>query len=296
MTRIAVMGAGAVGCYVGAMLARAGEQVTLIGRPALQQAVSADGLRLEKDGVVETTPARATTDPAAVAGCDLVFIAVKSADTATAARAIAPHLDTITTIVSLQNGISNAAILTRELGRPTLPCVVYVAVDMATPGHVTHRGGGRLLLGDGTGASTTAKRLNAAQIPTTISPDVETALWTKLAINCALNALSALTRQPYAILRDHPDTTATFAAILAECTAVARASGITLPDDILDQVLHITHTMPNQLSSTAQDLIAGKPTEIDHLNGEIARRADALNIPAPLNHALALMVTLNTRP
>ncbi|WP_323037804.1 2-dehydropantoate 2-reductase [Pararhodobacter sp.] len=294
--RIAIMGAGAVGCYHGAMLARAGEQVTLIGRPALEQAVATHGLRLEKDGAVETTSVRATTDPAAVAGCDLVFLAVKSRNTRTAARAIAPHLAANATVVSLQNGISNAAILAEELPRPTLPAVVYVAVSMPTPGQVIHRGGGKLLLGDGPGAAATAKRLNAAQIPTEVSPDVETALWTKLTINCALNALSALTRQPYATIRAHPDATATFTAIVQECTAVAQASGITLPRDILDQVLTITHTMPGQLSSTAQDLIAGKPTEIDHLNGEITRRADALGLPAPLNRALALLVTLNTSP
>ena len=292
MSKIAVMGAGAVGCYYGAMLARAGEEVTLIGRASLEQAVAEHGLLLEKDGKIETLTVTATTDPAAITDCDLVLVAVKSPDTQQAARAIAPYLAANATILSMQNGISNTAILAQETGHPALPAVVYAAVGMAGPGHVIHKGRGELLLGDGPGAQATAQRLNAAQIPTTVSADAQTALWTKLTINCALNAVSALTRQPYGILIAHPDTEPTLRAITQECTVIARASGITLPADTFDQVLRIMQTMPNQLSSTAQDLIAGKPTEIAHLNGEITRRADQLGLPAPLNRALSLLVTL----
>ncbi len=292
---IAVFGAGAVGCYYGAMLARAGEAVTLIGRPALVQAVQSRGLRFEKDGRVETLSLPATTDPAAVAGADLVLVAVKSPDTEAAARAIAPHLAPGAGVLSLQNGIGNAAILSAVLGRPALPAVVYVAVALTAPGHVTHKGRGELVLGDGPGADSVAARLMAAGVPCTVSPQAETALWVKLTVNCALNALSALTRQPYGTIIARPDAEPTIRAIVAECQAVAQASGVPLPADILAQVLRIAETMPGQLSSTAQDLMAGKPTEIASLNGEIARRGAALGLPVPLNRALALMVGLAER-
>lgn len=292
MARIAIFGAGAVGCYYGAMLAKAGEEIVLIGRPALVQAVEERGLLLEKGGTVEAVTVEARTDPAAVAGADLVLICVKSPDTQAAAEAVKPYLAPSATVLSLQNGIGNAAILTKALGRPALPAVVYVAVGMAGPGHVAHKGRGELVLGEGPGAEAASALFNAAQVSTEVSPEAETALWTKLTLNCAVNAISALTRQPYGVMAARPEAEATFAQIVAECRAVAEASGIALPADMLAQVIGITRSMAGQLSSTAQDVIAGKPTEIAMLNGEIARRGAALGIDTPLNRALAMMVGL----
>ncbi len=289
---IAIFGAGAVGCYFGALLAQAGEDVVLIGRQTLVDAMSFRGLQLEKDGRIEHVTVRASTDPAAIAGADLVLVCVKSPDTQAAAQAMKPHLAPDATVLSLQNGIGNADLLSAELNRPVIPAVVYVAVGMAGPGHVQHKGRGELVLGEGPGADAAATRFNAAQIPTEVSTQAETALWTKLTLNCAVNAISALTRQPYGVIARRPEAEATFAALVAECRAVAQASGVTLPEDMLDQVIGITRSMSGQLSSTAQDVIAGKPTEIAMLNGEIARRGAALGIDPPLNRALAMMVGL----
>ena len=289
---IAIFGAGAVGCYFGALLAQAGEDVVLIGRQTLVDAMSFRGLQLEKDGRIEDVAVRASTDPAVIAGADLVLVCVKSPDTQAAAQAMKPHLSADATVLSLQNGIGNADLLSTELDRRVIPAVVYVAVGMAGPGHVQHKGRGELVLGEGPGTDAAAARLNAAKIPTEVSDQAETALWTKLTLNCAVNAISALTRQPYGVIARRPEAEATFATLVAECRAVAQASGIALPDDMLDQVMGITRSMAGQLSSTAQDVIAGKPTEIAMLNGEIARRGTALGIDTPLNRALAMMVGL----
>ncbi|MBN8294693.1 2-dehydropantoate 2-reductase [Rhodobacter sp. NTK016B] len=289
---IAVFGAGAVGCYFGALLAQAGEDVVLIGRQTLVDAMSFRGLQLEKDGRIEQVAVRASTDPAAIAGADLVLVCVKSPDTQAAAQAMKPHLSADATVLSLQNGIGNADLLSAELDRKVIPAVVYVAVGMAGPGHVQHKGRGELVLGEGPGTDAAATRLSAAKIPTEVSDQAETALWTKLTLNCAVNAISALTRQPYGVIARRPEAEATFATLVAECRAVAQASGIALPDDMLNQVMGITRSMAGQLSSTAQDVIAGKPTEIAMLNGEIARRGAALGIDTPLNRALAMMVGL----
>lgn len=290
--KIAVMGAGAVGCYFGALLAQAGERVVLIGRPALAGAVAERGLLLERGGATETVRLEAATGPEAVAGADLVLVCVKSPDTQAAAEALKPHLAPGATVLSLQNGIGNAATLSAVLGRPALPTVVYVATGMAGPGHVVHYGRGDLVLGAGPGAEEAAERLRAAGVPVTVSDQAETALWTKLAANCALNPVSALARQPYGAIGAHPDAEATLRALVAECRAVAAASGITLPGETEEQVLALTRSMPGQYSSTAQDLMAGKKTEIEHLNGEIARRGAALGVPTPLNTAMAMMVAL----
>lgn len=290
--RIAIMGAGAVGCYYGALLAIAGESVTLIGRPALRDAVRDRGLLLERQGRIELVRMATATEADAVTGADLVLVCVKSPDTESAARAIAPHLAPEAVVLSLQNGVGNAERLAAVLGRPVLPVVVYVATQMAGPGHVVHHGRGELVVGTGPGADIAAATLRRAGIPTEISATTESALWSKLVINCALNAISAVTRQPYGRIVTTPGAIDLMRGVVAECLAVARASGVSLPDDLWPQVERICATMPGQFSSTAQDMMRGRPTEIDHLNGEILRRAEALGVPVPLNNALVVMVKL----
>lgn len=296
MGRIAVMGAGAVGCYYGALLAQAGEDVTLIGRPALVDAVGQHGLLLEKGGQTVAVPLTATADPAGIAGADIVIIAVKSGDSAEAARQITKHLAPEVTILSMQNGISNSETISAILDRPVIPVVVYVATDMAAPGHVRHHGRGELVFSPGPGAEPAAARFRAAGIDAQVSPDATTALWTKCAINCAFNAISALTRQPYGAIAAQPGAWQTIRTALVECTAVARAEGITLPDNLLAMAEAIASQMPGQLSSTAQDMLRGKPTEIDYLNGEIHRRAARHGIATPVNTALWMMVKLAEKP
>ena len=290
--RIAIMGAGAVGCYYGALLAIAGEQVTLIGRPALRDAVRDRGLLLERKGRIELIRMEAATGPEAVSGADLVLVCVKSPDTESVARDLAPHLAPGAVVLSLQNGVGNAERLAAILGRPVLPVVVYVATQMAGPGHVVHHGRGELVVGTGPGADIAAATLRRAGIPTEISATTDSALWSKLVINCALNAISAVTRQPYGRIVATPGATELMRGVVAECLAVAQASGVSLPDNLWSQVERIAETMPGQFSSTAQDMMRGRPTEIDYLNGEIVRRAAPLGLPAPLNNALVVMVKL----
>ncbi|MFE3837074.1 ketopantoate reductase family protein [Pseudogemmobacter sonorensis] len=300
MAGIAVMGAGAVGCYYGALLAEAGEAVTLIGRPALAAAVrDQGGLFLETGGHKRLVPAAeaagkpglsVVTGPEGVAGADLVLFAVKSGDTEAAGRQIAPHLAPGAAVLSLQNGVGNAPALSEVLGREVIPTVVYVAVEMAGPGHVRHKGRGELILGPGAGADAAALRLGVAGIRAEVSDRAQAALWTKFTVNCVFNAASALTRQPYGVIAAQPGAEAFLRGVMAECLAVARASGVDLPQDFWPIIEGIITGMPGQFSSTAQDLMRGKKTEIDHLNGEVLRRAEALGLAVPLNAALWVMV------
>lgn len=290
--KIAIMGAGAVGCYYGAMLGMAGASVCLIGRPALTEAVRAEGLLLEKAGQMTRIAVEASSAPSAVADAGLVLFCVKSPDTEAAGAAIAPYLTEGATVLSLQNGVSNAGRLAAVIGRPVIPAVVYVAAQMSGPGHVTHRGRGELILGEHPASAAIAARLCAAGIPTEVSASAESALWSKLVINCTLNAVSALTGQPYGPIIAMPGAEELMRGIVAECSAVAAAAGVTLPPDLLAQAMIIARTMPGQISSTAQDMQRGKPTEIAYLNGEIVRLATAYGIPVPLNNALTLMVQL----
>lgn len=292
--RFAVMGAGSVGCYFGALLARAGHAVTLIGRPAHVQAIAAHGLRLQTAAEDVQIPLSASTDAGAVAGADVVLLCVKSTDTEAAARQIRPHLAPGTLVLTLQNGVDNDERVRAVLGptHPVIAAVVYVATAMAGPGHVRHFGRGELLIGPSPLAQRVAREFGGAGIPTQVSDNVRGVLWAKLVINCAYNALSAITQQPYGWLVQQDGVTEVIADLVAECLAVAQADGVHIDGDIHAAVRGIAQTMPAQLSSTAQDLARGKPSEIEHLNGYVVRRGGALGVPTPVNRALLVLMRM----
>ena len=290
--KIAVMGAGAVGCYYGAMLARAGHPVTIVGRPRHVAAVHARGLVLEARGLTEAVPVDATADPSGVAGADAVLFCVKANDTVAAGRVMAPYLGSGTPVLSLQNGVDSAERLQVALGRPVVPAAVYVAVDLPAPGYVRHHGRGELVIGTGPSSADIAEMFSHAGIPTEVSENVTGVLWAKLILNCAYNALSAVAQLPYGHLMEIDGVPEIMRDVVAECLAVAKRSNVTVPGDILGTVLGLAASMPDQLSSTAQDLARGKGSEIDHLNGHIVRTAARLGIAAPANRALLVMVRL----
>lgn len=288
------MGAGSVGCYFGALLARAGHTVTLIGRQAHVQAITAHGLRLQSATLDEHVRLSASTEAKAVAGADVVLLCVKSTDTETAARQIQPHLAPGALVLTLQNGVDNDERVRAMLGpaQPVAAAVVYVATAMAGPGHVRHFGRGDLLIAPSPVSERLALELAAAGIPTQVSGNVRGALWAKLVINCAYNALSAITQQPYGWLVQQDGASAVIADLVAECQAVAQADGVRMDGDVHAAVRCIAQSMPGQLSSTAQDLARGRPSEIEHLNGYVVRRGAALGLATPVNRALLVLVRM----
>ena len=290
--KIAVMGAGAVGCYYGGMLARAGHAVSLIGRATHVEAVRRDGLFLDTTSFQAHVPMQASTEAAAIAGAALVLVCVKSSDTESAGAEIAAHLTPDAQVLSLQNGIDNAERLQALLQRPVAPAVVYVAAEMAGPGHVKHHGRGELVIGPSAHSDALAALFAAAGVPVQVSDNVAAALWAKLVLNCAYNALSAIACLPYGRVVQGEGVPAVMRDVVQECVSVARAAGVTLPDDLWDSVQALAGTMPAQFSSTAQDLARGRRSEIDHLNGYVLRRGAALGIATPVNRALHSLVKL----
>jgi 2-dehydropantoate 2-reductase len=288
--KIAVMGAGAVGCYYGGMLARAGHPVTLIGRARHVDAVRRKGLFLDTQSFQVHVPMEASTDASGARGAKLVLFCVKSTDTDAAARALAPHLDPDALVLSLQNGVDNAERLRAALAQEVAAAAVYVASEMAGPGHVKHHGRGELVMGPT--SRDVAPLFTAAGVPVQLSDNVIGALWEKLVLNCAYNALSAIAQLPYGRLVQGSGIEAVMRDVVQECLAVARGAGVTLPGDVWDAVQRIARTMPTQLSSTAQDLSRGKPSEIDYLNGTIVRKGEALGIATPVNRVLHALVKL----
>jgi 2-dehydropantoate 2-reductase len=293
--QVAVIGAGAVGCYYGGLLLKAGHEVTFVGRPPHVDAINAHGLLLDTQTFRGHLPAKAATDAGALAAPDLVLFCVKSADTEQAGRSLAGRLRPETTVLSLQNGVDNPQRLRSVTGHPVIAAVVYVGSEMAGPGHVRHHGGGHLVIGASPESEALARTLETAGIRTAIADDIERTQWTKLITNCAFNALSAVAGIAYGPLLDVEGAKDVVASAIEEAATVARACGVPMPDDLAAQVLKVPAAMPNQKSSTAQDLARGKPSEIDFLNGYIVRKGDELGIPVPTNRALQVMVKLVER-
>ena len=289
--RIAVMGAGAVGCYFGARLHQAGHQVTLIGRAALAEAVAARGLHLTMRGFDGFLPIEASVSPQAARGAQLLLFCVKSGDTESAGAALLPLLGPECTVLSLQNGVDNAGRLAAVLGREVIPAAVYVAVEMAAPGHVLHHGRGEILMGQTSGSEALARTLNDAGIPATVTARVEDALWGKLTVNCVYNALSALVQLTYGELLDQPGMREVMHDVFEECWQVAAASGVSLPENLWDEVLGVGVSMAGQRSSTAQDVARGRHSEIDYINGHIVRQGARVSAATPVNRCLHSLVS-----
>jgi 2-dehydropantoate 2-reductase len=300
---IAVLGAGAVGCYFGGLFARAGAPVTLIGRPHHVEAMNRDGLFLESSHFRGHLPVTASTDPAAVRDARLMLLCVKTPDTQSAARSLAPHLANDAVVVSLQNGVDNVERIRSATDLDAVAAAVYVGAEMTAPGHVKHTARGDLIIGDlpPRPASPRLERVAAlfvrAGVPCRVSDNVEADLWMKLIINCAYNAISALARARYGRIISNLYTRELMRQVVEETVAVARAAGVRLPDvDPVEAAWKLADTMPGTLSSTAQDVGRGKRTEIDAFNGYVARRGAELGVASPVNRTLHALVKLLEEP
>jgi 2-dehydropantoate 2-reductase len=292
------MGAGAVGGYFGGILARAGAPVIMIGRPAFVEAVNKNGLYLDTLQFQETVRVQASTEISAAAGADVVLFCVKTTDNAATARELAPLLAAGALVVSFQNGVDNVEQIRAAANLDALPTVVYIGVSVPEPGKIKHAGRGDLVFGP---ASEKTERLAAlftrAGVPCRISENMAGELWTKLLWNCALNAISALGRVKYGQIAASDDARRVVRSLVEELWDVAAAAGIRFPDlpDVdaaFAGACKIATQLPGAFSSTAQDILRGKRTEIDSLNGYIARRGAELGVNTPVNFALYTLIKL----
>jgi 2-dehydropantoate 2-reductase len=294
---VAFVGAGAVGCYFGGMLARAGVPVTLIGRASHVDAIRRHGLFLERTDFQEFIQVNASTDIDAVRNAGLVFLCVKTTDTETAAATIAPHLSPGAVVVSFQNGVDNAERIRKITGVRAVPAVVYVACAMSGPGRVKHNGRGDIVIGPASMTGPIARVFESARIPCRISDNIAGELWTKLVMNCAYNAISALTRGRYSIITEDPQLREVMAEIIREVVRVGAASNVLLPgaERLVEAAFKLGETMATATSSTEQDISRGRPTEIDSLNGYVVRRGKEFGIPTPANFTVHALVKLIER-
>jgi 2-dehydropantoate 2-reductase len=286
------------------MIARAGAPVALIGRPSHVEAIARNGLLLESACFRQHVRVTASTEAAAACDAEIVFLCVKAPDTEGAVRDLMPHLTAGAVVVSLQNGVDNVERIRSVADVDAIAAVVYVGAEMTAPGCVLHTARGDLIIGDlprrdpADGAR--RRRLEAlaslfarAEVPCRVSDDVEADLWMKLIINCAYNAISALSRARYGRMAASPWVRDVMRQVVEEAVAVGRVAGVRLPEaGLVEATWKLADSMPGTLSSTAQDVLRGKRTEIDSLNGYVARRGAKFGVATPVNQTLHALVKL----
>jgi 2-dehydropantoate 2-reductase len=246
----------------------------------------------------ESVRVEASTELTHVRGAEIVLFCVKTTDNAATSRALAPLLAPEALVVSMQNGVDNAEQIRAASGIDALSAAVYVSAAVPEPGHIKHAGRGDLVVGPRNAKSERiAGVFERAGIGCRITDDIAGELWTKFTWNCGLNAISALGLAKYGQIAANPDARRLVEAAVYEVLAVAKAANIHPPGFEDPQValagsFKIATQMAEALSSTAQDMIRGKRTEIDSLNGYISRLGAELGVPTPVNHALYTLVKL----
>jgi 2-dehydropantoate 2-reductase len=246
----------------------------------------------------EKVKVEASTELSAARDAEIVLFCVKTTDTAGTARELAPLLANNALVVSMQNGVDNAEQIHAASGLHALAAAVYVAASVPSPGVVKHVGRGDLVVGPKSLATErVAAVFERAGVPCKISDHLATELWTKLVWNCGLNAISALGKATYGDIIANEDARQLVEGAVFEVIFAAKAAGVHLPlfedpQAAMREAYKIARSMAATRSSTAQDMMRGKKTEIDSLNGLIVRKGRELGVPTPINHALFTLVKL----
>jgi 2-dehydropantoate 2-reductase len=301
--RFVIVGPGALGSVLGAALAEAGHFVVLLGRPSLHlDTLRHRGLKLTStDGESRMVEIEVTDDPAAVAGADVIVVLVKSGDTPTAMNAIAPHVDSGTIILTLQNGLGNAARIRAILGSRArvLPGTTSKAATRLGPGEVDHAGEGPTFIGfldqdDAPRATELAHVLSAAGWPTQATTNIKHAIWQKVAVNAAINGLTALGGFLNGLIASDPDLLDSAELIAEETARVARAKGVEL-GAMRRAVLDTATATADNRSSMLQDIDAGRRTEVAAIHGAILTAAEETGIDTPAIRVVAALIQARER-
>jgi 2-dehydropantoate 2-reductase len=300
--KIVVVGAGSVGCFFGGLLARSGADVTLIARENHVAAINKNGLYMDCLNFKEHVKIKASLSKESLKQADLILCCVKSPDTDQAIKEIKPHLKSDAIILSMQNGVDNVERIKIQVSNPVYPAVVYVATAMAGDGHVKHFGRGELVIGDIDGKETEASQVilqgianifGAAQIPCAISKQIKKEMWLKFLVNCCYNGISAIGQISYGELIKKPEIQELIGTLTEEFLLVASFEKVNISPEEANHVnQQIALTMADQKSSTAQDLIRKRKTEIQFLNGLIVRKAGEYGVQVPTHQAIFALVKM----
>jgi 2-dehydropantoate 2-reductase len=297
--KILVYGAGGVGAFYGALLARGGHQVHFVARGPQLEALRERGLRITSFTLGEVTvPSLVATSSAAEAsGVELALVCVKAHQTAAILDDLATVVGPDTLVVALQNGVEADGILAGRFGSHRVPAaVVYVGATVVAPGVVSHVANGLILLGAPRGFD--PRRLEALQqalsvtgLPVRIAGDIREEQWRKLIWNASFNPVSALVERTPGEILATPPLKALVSGLMREVIAVARAQGIELSDREIDEQIGWTQANPAIRTSMEVDRQRGRALETEALVGVVIRRGRECGVPTPLSEQIYARLT-----
>ena len=285
---VIVLGAGAIGSIYAVKLS-ARHPVTVVARPDHVEAIRADGLRLVGR---ETLTARlaAVTRIESIAPGTTILLTTKVNASAAALAPIAPLVRDDTVIVCVQNGLDSEAIARRAVGGRglVLRAITQFGAIFQSPGIVNYTASGYTLIEDGPRSAAIATLLTACGLDGRVSPDIKTEIWRKLIYNCVINPITSITGTEVGGIAD-PRLDPLKRLVIDECLAVARTAGVEFAIDFLP-VITETFSASRTIASMRQDLMRGRPTEIDHMNGAVAALGRRAGIECPVNAALTAII------
>lgn len=298
--KVAVVGAGAMGCLYAGAFHRAGAGVTLIDvDPGHLAAINSRGLELDTRAGVETLRLAALRPEHARETVDLVVLFTKTFHTDAALEGVKSIIGPATHAMTLQNGLGNDEAVARHVARErVIAGVSTLPSDLIGPGRVrSHGEGGSKIYpaygGDTGFAQEVADLLTAGGLPTVLEPDIRAAIWSKAIFNAAMNALCALTRRTPGFLGAHEEARALIRTVVLEGVRAAQASGVAIEaEPILDLTVVSVTDHADHEASMLQDVKAGRRTEVDAINGAIARAAQAAGVTVPVTETLWRLVKL----
>lgn len=300
MKQILVVGAGSVGGFFGAHLAKNNPDVSFLLRAKTRDAVTLNGLTVRSAGGSFTVRPRVASDAQELPRPDLIVLGVKAYDLDEVMDQIGPVLSRETVILTLQNGIDTED---RLIARFKRDCVVggvaYIYSRIVEPGVIDHYKKGAVAIGELMGYESerllTIKELfTAAGIPCQLSKDIRRSKWEKMCWNCVFNPVTVLINDGVAKALDHPEMLGVIRQIVGEVTAISATLKVPLPLDMSERVVKATQEIRDIHTSMYDDWKAGRPTEIAYLNGYIVEKGRELGIPTPVNEALTAMIKAMT--
>jgi 2-dehydropantoate 2-reductase len=292
--KIAVMGAGGMGGWLGAKLAAAGSNVVFVARGAHLDAIRANGLRVTGAESIHLTDVVATDRPDEIGPVDAVLFCVKLYDTESAAEALSPFLGSETFVVTVQNGVESANRIAKVIGEGrTLAGAAYFPANIASPGEIAYVGRiegkphiafGEPRAGASARAYAFAETCRAAAIDAEVSENTDSMMWEKFCLVAGTSAATTLTRQTVGVVRSNPDMRWMLSEAIGETARVGRKLGIALADDVEVRVLDfIDHNPPNGKSSQLVDLERGRRLELEGLSGAVVRLGKQSGVPTPIH-------------
>ena len=299
--KILVIGAGAVGGYFGGMLVKGGEDVTFVARGKYLESLNTSGLRIRSHKGDLSLNVHAVENPEEAGKVDLILMCVKSYDTKASTLQCMRNIDNNTVVLSLQNGVDNEDVIGKIVGRDrVLGGVVLIASELNERWEILHYYSGKIIMGELDGKiSDRARKIsdifNKANIPCSLSRDIQKKLWEKLVWNAGFNSVSTITRSTLQEMFECPESKVLIRLTMEEVVAVARGVGHGIDKGIIENYFREPERSREMRTSTLQDLLKSKPLEIEAINGVVVAKGKEFCIPTPYNSTLYALLKLIER-